>query len=62
LGELNASAMMGACEGFTLRNVGLPGIPAGNWPRDALIAACTSRAAALMSRLSANSIMMLVRP
>ena len=48
---------MGACAGFDFRKVGLPGIPVGSWPRAALIAACTSRAAESRFRPSANSSM-----
>ncbi len=37
-------------------------MPAGIWPRAALIAACTSRAAALMSRSRSNCSVMLAAP
>jgi hypothetical protein len=37
-------------------------MPAGNWPRAELIAACTSRAAASISRPIANSKVMPTRP
>ncbi len=46
--------MIGACEGFTLRYCGMPGMPLGSCARAALIAACTSRAASSTSRPSAN--------
>ena len=45
---------IGASAGFTLRYVGLFGRFDGSCPRAALIAACTSRAAPLMSRLKSN--------
>src|SRR5882724_7339789 len=54
--------MIGESEGFTLRYVGLLGRLAGKYPRAALIAANTSRAAALMSRLRSNWRMMPVDP
>ncbi len=44
----------GASAGFTLRYVGLFGSPVGSVLRAALIAACTSRAAPLMSRSRSN--------
>src|SRR3954466_10857395 len=46
--------MIGASDGFDLWKLGLLGRLAGSWPRAALIAACTSRAAASMLRLSSN--------
>ncbi|MNV30415.1 hypothetical protein D3C71_1216800 [compost metagenome] len=46
--------MIGACEGFTLRYCGMPGMPLGSCARAALIAACTSRAALSTSRPSSN--------
>src|SRR5437016_9639139 len=52
----------GASAGFTLRYVGLFGRFAGNWLRAALIAACTSRAAASIFRLRSNCRTMLVEP
>jgi hypothetical protein len=44
----------GASAGLTLRYVGLPGRFAGSCARAALIAACTSRAAASMLRVRSN--------
>ncbi len=61
-GEDRASAMMGACDGFTFTNVGLPVMPEGSCPRTALMAACTSRAASSMSRLRSNCRVTLVLP
>ena len=52
--EVSASARIGACEGFTFRYCGMPGMPLGSCARDALIAACTSRAAASTSRPSSK--------
>src|SRR4051794_14086551 len=54
--------MIGASDGFDLWNRGLLGRLAGSWPRAALIAACTSREAASMSRLRSNCKVMLVEP
>src|SRR4051794_10934100 len=54
--------MIGASDGFDLWNRGLLGRLAGSWPRAALIAACTSRDAASMSRLRSNCKVMLVEP
>src|SRR3954452_3231414 len=54
--------MIGASDGFDLWKFGLLGRFAGNWPRAALIAACTSREAASMSRLRSNCRVMLVEP
>jgi hypothetical protein len=48
--EVSASAITGACDGFTLRCCGSPGMPLGSWLRAVLIAACTSRAASFMLR------------
>ena len=45
---------IGASAGLTFRYVGLLGRLAGSWPRAALMAACTSLAAASMFRLSSN--------
>ncbi len=61
-GELSASAMMGAWAGLDFRKVGLPGMPAGNSPRAALMAACTSRAASSIFRSRENSSVTLVAP
>src|SRR5450432_3960473 len=49
-----ARIMIGASDGLTLRYEGGFGRPLGNSPAAALIAACTSRAAPLMSRLRSN--------
>src|SRR5262245_8643779 len=46
--------MIGASAGLILRYVGLRGRLLGNSERDALIAACTSRAALSMSRERSN--------
>src|SRR5271154_1497142 len=54
LSELRARMRMGASAGLTLRYVGWPGRSAGSWLRAALMDACTSRAAALISRLRSN--------
>src|SRR6476661_7893137 len=54
--------MIGASDGLDLRKRGLLGRFAGSWPRAALIAAWTSRAAASMSRLRSNCSVMLVEP
>src|SRR6476661_8206116 len=54
--------MIGASDGLDLRKRGLFGRFAGSWPRAALIAAWTSRAAALMSRLRSNCRVTLVEP
>src|SRR5258707_11131745 len=54
--------MMGASAGLTLRQFGLLGRLAGSCPRAALIAACTSRAAASMLRLRSNCRVTLVEP
>src|SRR3954469_21870207 len=53
---------MGASAGFTLRYDGLLGKFAGSWPRAALMAAWTSRAAPSMSRLRSNCRTILVLP
>ena len=60
--EVSARIMIGASAGFTFRYAGLPGRLAGNWPRAALMAACTSRAAASMFRLRSNWSVMPVEP
>ena len=54
--------MMSDSAGLTLRQVGLVGRFAGNWPRAALMAACTSRPAASTSRSRSNCMVMLVLP
>ena len=53
---------MGESAGLTLRQYGLRGRLAGSWPRAALMAACTSRAAASMLRFRSNCSVMLVEP
>src|SRR5712691_5775695 len=60
--EVKARIMMGASAGLTFRYEGLLGRFAGSWPRAALIAACTSRAAASMLRFRSNWIVMFVEP
>ena len=52
--DVRARIKIGASAGFTFRYVGLLTSPAGSWLRAALIAACTSRAAASMLRLRSN--------
>src|SRR5580692_3310402 len=52
--EVSDRIRIGASAGFTFRYQGLPGRSAGNWLRAALMAACTSRAAASMLRLRSN--------
>src|SRR5580700_10811484 len=52
--EVSARMKMGVSAGFTLRYVGLLGKLIGKLPRAALMAACTSRAAASMSRFRSN--------
>src|SRR5215472_10744919 len=54
--------MIGASDGFCLRQLGLVGRLAGSDPSEALMAACTSRAAASMFRLRSNCRTMLVDP
>src|SRR5580692_3759478 len=54
--------MIGESAGLTLRHEGLLGRFAGNWLRAALMAACTSRAAALMSRSRSNCMVIDVEP
>ena len=60
--EVSASMKMGESAGFTFRYEGLLGRFDGRLPRAALMAACTSRAAASMSRSRANCSVMLVDP
>src|SRR6266542_413724 len=62
MSEVNERIMMGASAGLTFRYRGLLGRLAGSWPRAALIAAWTSRAAASMLRFRSNWIVMLVEP
>src|SRR3954467_1596665 len=52
--DCTVRSMMGESAGFTLRNVGGLGRLAGSWPLDALMAACTSSAAASIGRFRAN--------
>src|SRR6266481_5895298 len=52
--EETAKSKMSVSEGFILRYHGRLGRPAGNCPAAALTAACTSLAAALMSRSKSN--------
>ena len=54
--------MMGESAGLLLRQLGFCGRLGGSWLRAALIAACTSRAAASMLRFRSNCILMLVDP
>src|ERR1700676_3422848 len=61
-GEVSASMKMGESAGLTFRYDGLLGKLVGRLPRAALIAACTSRAAASMSRFKSNCKVILVDP
>src|ERR1700756_2153282 len=54
--------MMGESAGFTFRQFGFCGRLDGSCPRAALIAACTSRAAASIFRFRSNCSVMLVPP
>src|SRR4029453_8359865 len=54
--------MIGACDGLIFRYVGIPGKALGKSDRDALMAACTSRAAALMSLPRSNCTQIRVDP
>src|SRR5579871_6745910 len=60
--EVSARIIMGASAGFTFQNEGFCGRLEGNWPRAALMAACTSRAAASILRFNSNCRVMLVEP
>src|SRR3546814_16821400 len=60
--EVSARTITGADDGFTLWYVGLLRKLDGNRPRAALMAACTSRAALLMSRSRSNIKEMRVEP
>src|ERR1700686_4002887 len=60
--ELMARIRIGAWAGFTFRQFGFEGRLVGSCPRAALMAACTSRAAASMSRSSSNWRVTLVDP
>src|SRR5215472_2076943 len=62
ISDVSERIMMGASAGFTLRQLGRVGRLAGNCPCAALIAACTSRAAASISRERSNCSVMLVEP
>ena len=60
--DVSASTNTGAAEGLALRNRGSDGRSLGRSASDALIAACTSRAARSMSRPIENCSWMLVLP
>ncbi len=60
--DVSARIMIGASAGLTLRYDGLPLRPVGSELRAALIAACTSRAAPLMSRSRSNCSTIRVEP
>src|SRR5262249_2994803 len=60
--EVSESNITGESAEFTLRYAGCEGKSAGNWLRAALIAASTSRAAALMSRFRSNCSVIPVLP
>ncbi len=60
--EVSASSMIGACEGLILRYCGMPGSELGSIERDALIAACTSRAAVSMFLPRSNWMKIRVEP
>src|SRR5215471_57964 len=62
MSDVRERRMIGASAGFTFRYEGLLGRLAGSWPRAALMAACTSRAAASMLRFRSNWIVMQVEP
>ena len=53
---------MGACDGLILRYEGMPGSALGSKERDALMAACTSRAAVSMFLSRSNWTLMRVEP
>src|SRR5579863_2223983 len=53
---------MGLSAGFAFFHPGFCGKLAGSWPRAALMAACTSRAAASIFLLRSNCRLMLVMP
>src|ERR1700730_11591632 len=57
-----ASNMIGESAGLTFQYPGWPGKSVGSWPRAALMAAWTSRAAASMLRFRSNCRVMLVEP
>src|SRR5258708_6957389 len=60
--EVRARIMIGESAGFCLRQFGRVGRLAGSCPVAALMAACTSRAAASMLRLRSNCMVTLVDP
>src|SRR5271169_4724178 len=60
--EVSPSWIIGVSAGFTLRQYGFLGRFAGSCPRAALIAACTSRAAASILRFKSNCKVILVVP
>jgi hypothetical protein len=60
--DVSAMIRIGASAGLTLRYVGLAGMFGGSWPAAAAMAACTSRAAPLMSRARSNCRVMVVAP
>ena len=60
--DVSASTNTGAAEGLALRNRGNDGRSVGKSASEALMAACTSRAARSMSRPMANCSWMLVVP
>jgi hypothetical protein len=60
--EVSASSMIGACEGLILRYDGIPGRALGSSDREALMAACTSRAAESMFLSRSNWMLMRVDP
>src|SRR3984957_991246 len=60
--EVRATIRIGESAGLILRQLGGCGKVGGNWPRAALMAACTSREEASMLRLKSNCIVMLQLP
>src|SRR6185437_7275996 len=62
MSDVSARIRIGESAGFTLRYLGLFGRLVGRYPRAALMAACTSRAAASMLRFKSNCSVMLVAP
>src|SRR5579884_1669716 len=62
MSDVRARIRIGASAGFTLRYVGFIGRFAGRYALAALMAACTSRAAALISRFRSNCNVMFADP
>src|SRR5271163_3344610 len=60
--EVSPSWIIGVSAGFTFRQYGFRGRLVGSCPRAALMAACTSRAAASILRFKSNCSVILVDP